>query len=76
MSHKERAHLELQDIFNRHFEKYNRTHSLSRKQLNVVTHIRQCRTLQLGAHKRECDQVDCSYIEISANSCRDRHCPK
>jgi hypothetical protein len=44
--------------------------------LNVVSHIRQCRTLQLGAHLRECDQADCTHMEISANSCRDRHCPK
>jgi len=33
-----------------------------------------CRTAELGGHKDKC--ADCGHIEISYNSCRNRHCPK
>lgn len=33
-----------------------------------------CRTAVLGGHKDSCDS--CGHIEISYNSCRNRHCPK
>jgi hypothetical protein len=33
-----------------------------------------CRTAVLGGHKDRCDS--CGHIEISYNSCRNRHCPK
>jgi hypothetical protein len=33
-----------------------------------------CRTAALGGHKDKCDS--CGHIEISYNSCRNRHCPK
>ncbi len=33
-----------------------------------------CRTSVLGGHKDRCDS--CGHIEISYNSCRNRHCPK
>jgi hypothetical protein len=33
-----------------------------------------CRTAELGGHKEKC--ADCGHIEISYNSCRNRHCPK
>jgi hypothetical protein len=36
--------------------------------------IEKCRTNALGAHVDECDH--CGHIEISYNSCRNRHCPK
>jgi hypothetical protein len=36
--------------------------------------IEACRTAELGGHKDKCDQ--CGHIEISYNSCRNRHCPK
>jgi hypothetical protein len=32
-----------------------------------------CRTAALGGHKYE---YDCSHVDISYNSCRNRHCPK
>jgi hypothetical protein len=36
--------------------------------------IEACRTAALGGHKDRCQ--DCGHIEISYNSCRNRHCPK
>jgi len=36
--------------------------------------IELCRTATLGGHKDQCDH--CGHLEISYNSCRNRHCPK
>jgi hypothetical protein len=36
--------------------------------------IEVCRTAVLGGHKDKCDS--CGHVEISYNSCRNRHCPK
>jgi hypothetical protein len=36
--------------------------------------VEACRTAELGGHKEQC--ADCGHIEISYNSCRNRHCPK
>ena len=36
--------------------------------------IEVCRTVVLGGHKDKCDH--CGHLEISYNSCRNRHCPK
>jgi len=36
--------------------------------------IEACRTSVLGGHKDKCD--NCGHLEISYNSCRNRHCPK
>jgi hypothetical protein len=38
--------------------------------------IEACRTSLLGGHKDKCDNNDCGHLEISYNSCRNRHCPK
>ena len=35
--------------------------------------IRKCRTKELGGHVDKCD--NCGKINISYNSCRNRHCP-
>src|SRR5208282_4653551 len=49
-------------------------HKLLLNQAKAVRSIRNCRTAALGAHVDECDH--CDYIQISYNSCRNRHCPK
>jgi hypothetical protein len=36
--------------------------------------IEVCRTAALGGHTDKCDH--CGHLEISYNSCRNRHCPK
>lgn len=42
--------------------------------LRVMRAVEVCRTAALGGHKDRCDS--CGHIEISYNSCRNRHCPK
>ena len=36
--------------------------------------IEVCRTAVLGGHRDKCD--NCGHLEVSYNSCRNRHCPK
>ena len=36
--------------------------------------IEVCRTAVLGGHRDKCDH--CGHLEVSYNSCRNRHCPK
>jgi hypothetical protein len=47
---------------------------VSLDQLKVMSAIESCRTAALGGHVARCEK--CSHIEISYNSCRNRHCPK
>lgn len=66
--------LEVADIFRRCGEHYRRNHGVSYEQQKVITAIQQCRTAALGGHVDRCDR--CGAIDISYNSCRNRHCPK
>ncbi len=66
--------VELADIFRQHGPEYRRTHCLPRNHLRVMRAVDVCRTATLGGHKDKCDS--CGHIEISYNSCRNRHCPK
>ena len=66
--------LEVADIFRRHGHTYRESHRLSRNDWRVMCAIEACRTSVLGGHKDQCDH--CGHIEISYNSCRNRHCPK
>ena len=43
-------------------------------QLRTLRAIKDCRTVALGGHVDGCDS--CGHIQISYNSCRNRHCPK
>lgn len=47
---------------------------LSVHQQKTLRAIGQCRTLALGGHIDKC--TDCGTLQISYNSCRNRHCPK
>lgn len=69
-----RPKLEVADVFRRYGEDYARHHSVSYEQQKAIQAILQCRTAKLGGHVDRCDQR--SMIEISYNSCRNRHCPK
>ncbi|MFQ5771655.1 MAG: IS91 family transposase [bacterium] len=70
------AAYEVADIFRKYWSYYCERHSVSRHVEKVAHSIMNCRTSKLGYHKIECDNSDCDYVEISHNSCRDRHCPK
>jgi hypothetical protein len=66
--------LEIADIFHCYGKHYQRTHAISYEQKKVIHAIRQCRTAILGGHIEQCE--NCGIIDISYNSCRNRHCPK
>jgi hypothetical protein len=66
--------LEVADIFQRYGENYQRTHAVSHEQKKAIHAIVQCRTAVLGGHIKQCE--NCGVIDISYNSCRNRHCPK
>ena len=66
--------VEVADIFRRHGPEYRQSHSLPRNHLRAMRAIETCRTAALGGHKGRCQ--DCGHLEISYNSCRNRHCPK
>jgi hypothetical protein len=74
----ERAHRgdrpEIADVFRDYGETFRRRHHLTDQERRVMAAISACRTSVLGGHVEVCDQ--CGHIEISYNSCRDRHCPK
>jgi hypothetical protein len=69
-----RGAIELADIFRTHGAAYRQTHSLSRAQRRAMHAIETCRTAALGGHRDTCDA--CGAVQISYNSCRNRHCPK
>lgn len=60
---------ELQDIF-----KDLHLGSISSDQAKAFNMIRHCRTSSLGSHSEVC--TECGSVEVSYNSCRNRHCPK
>jgi hypothetical protein len=65
---------ELQDVFVQSGEAYRTQHNLPPYILKCMRAIENCRTAKLGSHLDECD--NCGHIQVSYNSCRNRHCPK
>ena len=66
--------VEVQDIFIKYGSEYRKNHKLTLVQHNAMSSIEKCRTSQLGGHKDVCE--NCGNVQISYNSCRNRHCPK
>jgi len=71
---KVRNSVELADILREYLSVFLQTHKVHSHQFKVINSIVNCRTSRLGAHVDVCDH--CHHLEISYNSCRDRHCPK
>ncbi len=71
-----RPALEVADIFRAHGPAWRKAQvgHLSLGQLKVMSAVEQCRTAALGGHVLRCDA--CDTVEVSYNSCRNRHCPK
>lgn len=65
---------ELQDIFREYGEAYRQLHRLPVPVLRAMKAIERCRTSELGCHSQVCE--DCGHVQVSYNSCRNRHCPK
>jgi Putative transposase. len=68
--------LEVADIFRSHGPNWREAQRgrLSLGQLKVMSAIEQCRTAALGGHVLRCEA--CNEVQVSYNSCRNRHCPK
>lgn len=69
-----RPALEVADVVRACGATYRQTHRLSVQQDRVLRAIENCRTPALGGHSAQCDR--CGALQISFNSCRNRHCPK
>lgn len=70
----ERPRFEVADILRRFGDDYRRSHALSPTQAKATRAIVDCRTEALGGHVDACDA--CGHLQVSYNSCRNRHCPK
>ena len=66
--------IELQDIFAKYEQAYKSKYQVSIYHEKAITAIINCRTNFYGAHMDVCDE--CGNVEISYNSCKNRHCPK
>lgn len=62
------------ELLRNHGADYLANHRLLSRQRRVIRDLAACRTHLLGAHIDECDH--CHSLDISYNSCRNRHCPK
>lgn len=65
---------EVADIFREYGKSYREEVKLPAYMSKAMSAISKCRTSALGGHTQECDE--CGNIDISYNSCRNRHCPK
>jgi hypothetical protein len=69
-----RSRLEIADILGTCGDAYLARHPVSPEQATVLRRLTACRTAALGGHVDACDT--CGTVQVSYNSCRDRHCPK
>ena len=67
----DKNNIELADILQAYIHKIQFITGYEKKIVNAIIN---CRTTKLGGHKLFCNE--CGHIEISYNSCRNRHCPK
>jgi len=65
---------EIADVIRCFGKSFIDQHQPNSYQLRVLNALALCRTAALGGHKYQCDQ--CGHVQISYNSCRNRHCPK
>ncbi len=65
---------EIADVFRRHWDEYQKSHSVTPRQYKVVYDILRCRTGDFGYSISACDS--CGHAEVFPNSCRNSHCPK
>lgn len=63
----------IQDVFDRFYPAYERTHVLPAHHRKAAFHIMNCKTGAFGVNISVCEECGC--ICIHDNSCRDRCCP-
>ena len=69
-----RAKYEVADVLRSYLGEYKKQYTMTRELARVCGSLMACRTAALGGHVDQC--MECGAIQISYNSCRDRHCPK
>lgn len=69
-----RPRFEVADGLRAQWEPIDRSEGLNTWQKRTLKALKACRTLELGGHIDRCDA--CGHLELSYNSCRNRHCPK
>ena len=71
-----RAKIEVADVLRAAGAEFLREHRgyLCGEQLRAMSDLVACRTAALGGHADACDA--CGELQVSYNSCRNRHCPK
>lgn len=69
-----RPRLELANVIRSFGQSFIEQHQPNSYQKRVLNAISLCRTAALGGHQYVCD--NCGLLQISYNSCRNRHCPK
>lgn len=65
---------ELARVLNAHWSSVEHSEQYNTWQLRTLDALRRCRTASLGGHVDGCSS--CGHLQISYNSCRNRHCPK
>jgi len=65
---------EVADVVSGFARKHQEKFGVTTSQKRILENVLHCRTMGMGGHASQCDH--CEHIEISYNSCRDRHCPK
>lgn len=65
---------EVQDVINEYVRINGNVEVFNTPQFKAFNSILNCRTSAMGAHMNQCN--NCDNLEISYNSCRNRHCPK
>jgi hypothetical protein len=65
---------EIQDILLAYGDDYIFKNPITYMQQKVLNALLKCRSSALGGHATLCE--DCGHLQISYNSCRNRHCPK
>lgn len=66
---------EVADVLNRAWESIEKREvKLNSWQVRTLRAIKDCRTSALGGHIDSC--TSCGHLQLSYNSCRNRHCPK
>jgi hypothetical protein len=70
----DRPRLEVADVIRAHAAQLVSSGVISPARRRVLRDLAVCRTSALGGHADECQ--GCGHVEVSYNSCRNRHCPK
>jgi hypothetical protein len=65
---------EVADVLRAHWPHVPGMKGINGWQLRTLGALMRCRTAAMGGHKDAC--TSCGTVQVSYNSCRNRHCPK